>query len=85
MPTNTISELTLANGFLDAAGDLTNTGKDLVLEQMHSKFLGHHLLELLSDSTHQVITQNSDLCTWSTVDKIDEENDGLTILALILG
>ena len=52
---------------------------------MHSKFLGHQILELLSDSAHQAIEQNSDLYTWSTVDGIDEVNDGLTILALILG
>jgi len=52
---------------------------------MHSKFLGHHLLELLSDSARQAIKQKSDLYTWSTVDGIDEEHDGLTILALILG
>ena len=54
MPMNTITEFTQANGFLDATGDLTNAIKELVLEQMHSKFLGHHLLELLSNSAHQV-------------------------------
>ena len=32
MPINTMFELTLANGFLDASRYLTNTGKDLVLE-----------------------------------------------------
>jgi hypothetical protein len=85
MPTNTITELTNANGFLDATRDLTNASKELVLEQMHSKFLGHHLLELLIDSAHQVIKQNSDLYTWSTLDGINEEVDGLTLLALILG
>jgi hypothetical protein len=55
MATNTIEEFTQVNGLIDAAGDLTNKGKDLVLEQMHSKFLGHHLLELLIDSAHQAI------------------------------
>jgi hypothetical protein len=34
MPMNTITELTQASGFLDATGDLTNAGKELVLEQM---------------------------------------------------
>ena len=34
----------------NATEDLTTGGKKLVLEQMHSKFLGHHLLELLSNS-----------------------------------
>ncbi len=55
MPMNTITELTQANGFLDATGDLTNAGKDLVLEQMHSKCLRHHLLELLSNSACRAI------------------------------
>ena len=82
---NVIAELTQANGFLDAAGDLTDDGKDLVLERMHSKFLAHHLLELLSDSARQAIEQNNELYTWSTVDGNEEETDGLTILAMILG
>ncbi len=81
---NTITELTQASGFLDATGDLTNAGKELVLEQMHSKFLGHYLLELLSNSARQTIKQNSDNYTWSTLNGIDEEVDGLTLFALIL-
>jgi hypothetical protein len=40
MPMNTVTELTQVNGFMDATVDLTNAGKELVLEQMHSKFLG---------------------------------------------
>jgi hypothetical protein len=55
MPMNTITELTHANGFLDATEDETNAGKEHVLERMHSKFLGYHLLELLSNSAHQAI------------------------------
>jgi hypothetical protein len=47
---------------------------------MHSKFLRHHLLELLSDSACQAIEQNSDIYTWSTLDGIDEEIDGMTLL-----
>jgi hypothetical protein len=61
MPMNTITELTQANVFLDATGDLTNAGKELLLERMHSKFLGHHLLELLSKSARQAVEQNSDI------------------------
>jgi hypothetical protein len=82
---NIIAELTQANGFLDAAGDLTNDGKDLILERMHSKFLAHHLLELISNSARQVIEHNNELYTWSTVDGNEEETDGMTILAMILG
>ncbi len=36
-----MAKFTNANGFIDAYGDLTEEGKGLVLEQMHSKFLGH--------------------------------------------
>jgi hypothetical protein len=85
MPMNTITELTQANVFLDATGDLTNASNKLVLEQMHSKFLEHHLLELLSNSAHQAIEQNSDIHTWSTLDGINKEVDGLMFLALIIG
>jgi hypothetical protein len=85
MPVNTITELTQANSFLDATGDLTNAIKELVLEQMHSKFLGHHLLELLSNSVCQAIEHNSDIYTWSTLDGINNEIDGLMLLALIIG
>jgi hypothetical protein len=55
LPMNTITKLTQANGCMDATGDLTNASKELVLERMHSKFLGHHLLELLSNSARQAI------------------------------
>jgi hypothetical protein len=49
MHANTIDNLTAANGFIDATGDLTDSGKELVLQRMLSKFLCHHLLKLLTD------------------------------------
>jgi hypothetical protein len=82
MATNTIGALTAANGFLNGAGALTNEGKELVLERMHSKFLAHQLLELLTDSARQAIEQQSALYTWTSAK--EEELDGLTILALVL-
>jgi hypothetical protein len=60
MTSNTIEALTVANGGLGHAGALTEAGKDLVLKQMHSKFLGHQIIELLTDSAHQAIEQRSD-------------------------
>jgi hypothetical protein len=57
MHANTINNLTAANGFMDATGKLTDSGKELILKRMQSKFLGHHLLELLTDSAHQAIEQ----------------------------
>ncbi len=59
--------------------------KSLFLSKMHSKFLGHHLLEILSNSAHQAIKQNSNIYKWSTLDGIDEEVDDMTLRTLILG
>ncbi len=38
MASNTIEPLTAANGGLACAGALSEEGKELVLERMHSKF-----------------------------------------------
>jgi hypothetical protein len=81
---NTIAKLTKADGFIDVGGDLTEEGKQVFLAQMYSKFLGHHLLELLTDSAHQAIEQQSSIYTWISQSGTEEEVDGLTILALIL-
>ncbi len=81
---NTIAKLTKADGFIDVNGDLTEEGKQLVLEQMHSKFLGHHLLELLTDSARQAIEQQSSIYTWISQSGTEEVVDGLTLLALLL-
>ncbi len=81
---NTIAKLTKADRFIDVNSDLTEEGKQLVLEQMHSKFLSHHLLKLLTDSVRQAIEQQSSIYTWISQSRTEEEVDGLTILALIL-
>jgi hypothetical protein len=72
MHANTINNLTAANGFNDATGDLTDSGKELVLKRMHSNFLGHHLLESLTDSACQAIKQQSSLYTWISASQTDE-------------
>ena len=82
MATNTIESLTAVNGFKTAGGALTDDGKELVLERMHSKFLAHQLLEILTESGRQAIEQMSALYTWTS--GREEETDGLTILALVL-
>ncbi len=84
MASNTIKPLTVVNGGLACVGTLTDNGKELVLEQMHSKFLGHQIMELLTDSAHQAIKQHSNLYTWVSQNGRKEEVDGLTLLALIL-
>ena len=63
---------------------MNDQGKELVLEQMHSKFLAHQLLELLTDFARQAIKQQSALYTWTTVNRHQEELNGLMILALVL-
>jgi hypothetical protein len=49
---------------------------------MHSKFLAHQLLEILTESGRQGIKQMSALYTWTS--GREEEADSLTILALVL-
>jgi hypothetical protein len=82
---NTIEPLPVANGGLVCAGTLPDKGNDLVLEQMHSKFLGHQIMELLTDSACQAIEQHPNQYTWISQNGHKEEVDGLMILALILG
>jgi hypothetical protein len=84
MATNTVEDLTAANGFLTSGGALNAEGKKLVLKRMHSKFLAHQLLELLTDTAHQAIEQQSLLYTWVTANRHEDELDGLMILALVL-
>jgi hypothetical protein len=81
---NTIEPPTVANGGLVCAGTLTDKGKDLVLKRMPSKFLGHQIMELLTDSACQAIQQHTNQYTWISQNGREEEVDGLTILALIL-
>jgi hypothetical protein len=84
MASNTIESLTVANGCLVHSRALVEAGEDLVLKQMHSKFLGHQIMELLKDSAHQAIKQHSDVYMWVGQNGHKEEVDGLPIGALIL-
>jgi hypothetical protein len=84
MPKNTIRDSSQANGTLNNAGNPTAEGKELILERMHSKFLGYQILELLTDLACKAIEKQSSLYTWVTTDRKEEELDGLTIFALSL-
>jgi hypothetical protein len=84
MALNTVEALTVANGSLGCAGALAEAEKDLVLKQMHSKFFGHQIMEMLTDSACQAIEQHSDFYMCVSQDGSEEEVGGLTILALIL-
>jgi len=66
MASNTIKPLTIANGGRVRGGILTEEGKELVLERMHSKILGHQVMELLAPTARQVIEQHTHLFTWIT-------------------
>jgi len=78
MPKNTIRDLSQANGTLNNAGNSTAEERELILKQLHSKFLGYQTLELLMNLACQAIEQQSSIYTWVTPDRIEEEVDGLT-------
>ena len=61
------------------------TEKTLYLSKCILNFSHINFFELLNDSARQEIEQNSQLYTWSSVDGTEEETDGLTTLAIILG
>ncbi len=79
-----IFDLTAAGGHLTTAGCLTQARKDLIQGCLHFKILAHQILSMLTDDAHQVIEQQSDEYTWSDLAGLDEEMDGMTIVALVL-
>jgi hypothetical protein len=84
MASNTIEELTVANGGLNRSNVLTKAGKELILQRMHSKILGHQVMESLAPSARQAIEHHASLFTWITQNGREEEVDRLTVIALIL-
>jgi hypothetical protein len=79
-----ISMLTQMDGHLTTAGCLTTTGKDLIQGRLHLKVMASQILAMLSDDARQVIEHQSDEYSWTDIDGLDEEMDGMTILSLIL-
>jgi hypothetical protein len=79
-----IWELTLGDGHLTVAGRLTVIGKAIIQEWIHSKILAHQAMAMLSNEACQVIEGQSNLFVWKDENGINEEMDGLTIVALIL-
>jgi hypothetical protein len=71
-------------GHLTTAGCLTQAGKDLIQGHLHSKILAYQILSMLTDDACQVIEHQSDKYTWSDSAGLDEEMDGMTIVALVL-
>jgi len=82
----TIKEMTIANGLAMTPTNLkpTKSGEVLQLTRMHSKFMVHQLMSLLTPTARQAVEQLKELYTWCTPDGKEEEMDGLTILAIVL-
>ncbi len=81
-----IKEITIANGLAMTPTNLkpTKLGEVLQLTRMHSKFMAHQLMSLLTPTACQAVEQHMGLYTWCTPDGKEEEMDGLTILAIVL-
>ena len=81
-----IRQMTIANGLAMTPANLkpSPTGEVVQLQRMHSKFMAHQILSLLTPTARQTIEQLKKLYTWVTPDGKEEEMDGLTILAIIL-
>jgi hypothetical protein len=80
----TISDLTKANGHLTDTGALTQDGKGIIQGRIHSKNLAYQILAMLTDSARQVIERQVEEYTWKDSFGLDEEMDGMTILALVI-
>ena len=82
----TIKEMTIANGLAMMPANLkpTKSGEVLQLTRMHSKFVVHQLMLLLTPTACQAVEQHKGLYTWHAPDGKEEEMDGLTILAIVL-
>jgi hypothetical protein len=82
----TIKEMAIANGLAMTPNNLKprKLGEVLQLTRMHSKFMAHQLLALLSPTACQAVEQLKGLYTWITPNGKEEEMDGLTNLAIVL-
>ena len=82
-----ICKMTIANGLAKTPPNLKpngEKGQNLQLLRMQSKFMAHHILEILSSPARQAIEQFKLVYTWTSPDRKDKEKNQLTILALVL-
>jgi hypothetical protein len=56
----------------------------VIQERLQAKIFAYQLLSMLSDDARKVIERQSEEYTWTDANGLDEEIDGMTILALIL-
>ena len=82
----TIKEMTIANGLAMTPTNHkpSKSGEILQLTRMHSKFMAHQVMALLTPTARQAVEQLKGLYTWCTPDDKEEEMDGPTVLAIIL-
>jgi hypothetical protein len=69
---------------LTATDQLTTVGKELIQKRLHSKILTFQIVAMLSDDACKVIEHQSEECTWKDMNGLNEEMDGMTIIALTL-
>jgi hypothetical protein len=65
-----LHEMTIANGLAKTPTNLKpngEKGQNLQLLQMHSKFMAHHILEILSSPARQAIEQFKLVYTWMMI------------------
>ncbi len=80
-----IRKLTVAEGYLTPRTNIPTTiSKNLNKKRIHSKILAHQVLTMLTDDARKVIKCQSNQYTWKDMNGLDEEMDGMTIVALIL-
>ncbi len=79
-----ILEPTQADGHLTAAGQLTQSGKDIIQEWLHLKIMASQIFALLSNKAQKVIERQSNEYTWKDTNGVDEVMDDMTTNALIL-
>ena len=80
-----INEMTIANGLAMTPTNLkpSKSGEILQLTRMHSKFMAHQVMALLTPTACQAVQQLKGLYTWCTPDGKEDEMDGPTVLAII--
>ena len=61
-----------------------NAGKNVLLDRMHSKFLGHHLYQQLNEKGQKYLKLESREYTYTSTDGCDTGHNGLSVLVLIL-
>ena len=63
---------------------LTQLGKDIIRDRMHSKILAHQIMVILDEEGRRTLSIEKDLYTWKAADGRDVEFDGFTMAAIVL-